>query len=199
MKFYLKTKEECDEIVKNSEAFYKAERVIEGQNVVIYDYRLASISDFVDNEAFELRGLCFVEQSDGSWKRNLLLNKFFNVGQTIGWMLEDVQDKKIVRVQNKEDGSILSFVKFENGKIRAKSKMSFESDQAVMAQEVYDNDEKLQEFIDECMKLDKTPIFELVGYNNCIVLNYEVASELILLQVRDNITGKYEDLYSNTI
>ena len=30
---------------------------------------------------FELRGLCFVEQSDGTWKRNILMNKFFNINQ----------------------------------------------------------------------------------------------------------------------
>lgn len=81
MEFHLLTKEECDLIVENSEAFYRADREVEGCNVAIYDYRLASLSDFTDNKAFELRGLCFVEQEDGSWQRNLLMNKFFNVNQ----------------------------------------------------------------------------------------------------------------------
>jgi hypothetical protein len=82
MKYNLPTKEECDAICEKTDAFYKAERVIEGQNVVLYDYRLASISDFVDNDAFELRGICFVQNEDSTWERNILLNKFFNVGQT---------------------------------------------------------------------------------------------------------------------
>ena len=191
MKFNLPTRERCQEIVKNSEAFYCTEKVVEDQNVELYDYRLASISDFVDNDAFELRGLTFVQLDNGEWRRELLMQKFFNYGQTLGWMPEDLDNKKIASVANKEDGSIISFVKFSNGKVRAKSKMSFESEQAVMAQELYDNHPILLEFIEECMKLNKTPIFELVGYNNCIVLNYSMPSELRLLQVRDNETGEY--------
>jgi hypothetical protein len=82
MKFYLKTKKECDAIVERNDAFIKTDRVIEGYNVVIYDYRLASLSDFVKDEAFELRGLTFVENPEtGEWERNLLMNKFFNILQ----------------------------------------------------------------------------------------------------------------------
>lgn len=190
MKFYLKTKEECDAIVASNDAFYKADRVIEGQNVTIYDYRLASLSDFMNDEAFELRGLCFVKQSDGSWKRNILMNKFFNVNQTEGWMYDDVKDKEIVDLANKEDGSIISFVEFENGNVRAKSKTSFESDQAKMAQTVYDNSIKLQDFIKRNFNANMTAIFELVSPENQIVLEYQ-NTELILLQIRNNETGEY--------
>jgi T4 RnlA family RNA ligase len=202
MEFILPTKEQCDEICDNTDAFYKAERVVEGQNVVIYDYRLASISDFVNNNAFELRGLCYIEQDNGTWKRNLLLNKFFNHGQTEGWQADDLKDKKIVRVQNKEDGSILSFVKFSNGKVRAKSKMSFESDQAKMAQELIDkkvynerteklSDNNYLQFINDCFTANLTPVMELVSPENQIVLEYQ-NTELILLQIRRN-DGSYLD------
>jgi len=75
MKFYLKTKEEYDTIVENNEAFYRIDRIVEGQEVAIYDYRLTSLSDFVDNEAFEIRGLCFIKNSKGEWKRNILMIK----------------------------------------------------------------------------------------------------------------------------
>jgi T4 RnlA family RNA ligase len=190
MKFYLPTKEECDKICEQTDAFYKTERVVEGQEVVMYDYRLASISDFREHNAFELRGITFVKNKD-SWERNILMNKFFNAEQTEGWMLKDLEDKKIVRVQNKEDGSIISFVKFPNGKVRAKSKMSFESDQAVLAQKLYDENEEIQRFVRQCFFENKTPIFELVGYLNQIVLNYKVPAELILLQVRRNFDGSY--------
>ena len=198
MEYFLKTREECRQIVENSETFYVTETVVEGCKVELYDYRLASIKDFTDNEAFELRGLTFVEQTDGTWERNILMNKFFNVNQTVGWMEDDVKDKKIVRVQDKLDGSVISFVKFPNGTVRAKSKMSFTSEQAVMAQKLYDKNENLRMFINEVMSLDKTPIFEIIGISNQIVLEYE-KDELILLQIRDNKTGEYENLYSNTI
>jgi len=133
---------------------------------------------------FELRGLCFVEQSDGTWERNILLNKFFNVGQTDGWLEDDLKDKKIVSIQNKEDGSIISAVKFENGKIRMKSKMSFDSDQAKMSQDYLDKHPILLEEIDKLLRGGLTPIFEGVGYNNQVVLEYKVPFELRLLQIR---------------
>jgi len=114
MEFYLKTKEECDTIVQNNEAFIKAERFVEDCNVVIYDYRLAALSDFVNEEAFELRGLCFVEQPDGSWKRNLLMNKFFNVSQC---SMDDLYEIEL------DNGDILKvgethIFKLKNGKTK---------------------------------------------------------------------------------
>lgn len=106
-----------------------------------------------------------------------------------GWMLDDVKDKKVIRVQNKEDGSIISFTKFKNGKVRAKSKMSFDSEQAVLAQEIYESNIDIQKFIDICQELGLTPVFELVGSSNPIVVQYN-EDELILIQIRDN-KGRY--------
>jgi len=196
MKFNLPTRDKCKAIVNRTDSFYCAERVVEGQKVELYDYRLASISDFVDNNAFELRGLCFVEQSDGTWERNLLLNKFFNYSQTIGWMPEDLDNKNIVRVQDKCDGSIIGFVQFQNGKIRAKSKMSFISEQAVMAQKIFDKeiynkrtdtncDSNIKQFVKDCFTANLIPVFELVSPENQIVLEYQ-NTELVLLQIRRN-------------
>jgi len=191
MKFDLLTRDECQAITKSSEAFFCMTKHIEGQVVELYDYRLASISDFVDNKAFELRGLCFVQDpATLEWTRNLLLNKFFNINQTIGWMYEEVKGKKVTRVQNKEDGSVVSFVKFKNGNIRAKSKMSFESDQAVMAQEVYTTNCTIRMIVGRGLRTGFTPIFELVSPDNQIVLEYQ-DTELVLLQIRNNETGEY--------
>jgi len=81
MKFYLPTLEEVETICENTDAFFIKDTVVEGQNVKLVDYRLASISDFANNNAFECRGLCFVQQDNGTWERNLLLNKFFNLSQ----------------------------------------------------------------------------------------------------------------------
>ena len=188
MEFKIPTRDECKNLVENSEAFYMAERFIEGQKVEIYDYRLASISDFFPEDGSnwtELRGLCFVNDFEyDTWETNILMNKFFNVGQTIGWMYEDIKNKKIIELANKEDGSIISFVKFKNGKIRAKSKTSFESDQARMAQEVFDNNVYMQKEVNRMLDDGETPIFELVGPENQIVLEYQ-NTELILLQIRD--------------
>ena len=112
-----------------------------------------------------------------------------------GWMYDDVKDKKITRVQNKEDGSIISAVKFPNGKIRMKSKTSFTSDQAQAAQKILDSKSIMLEELDKMMQRGRTPIFELVGPENQIVVEYQ-NTELILLQIR-NEDGSYmseEDL-----
>ena len=190
--FYLPTRNECQALTQTSEAFYCTSTIVEDQVVEMYDYRLAGYTDFFPedgNNWTELRGLTFVQQADGSWERNILLQKFFNINQTIGWMYDDVKNKAITRIQNKEDGSVISFVEFANGKVRAKSKMSFISPQAVMAQEVYDNDEALRSAIEYSFRMGATMVFELVSPENQIVLEYQ-NTELRLLQVRE-YDGRY--------
>jgi T4 RnlA family RNA ligase len=181
------TREECQAIVNGSDAFFCTETEVNGFKVEMYNYRLASLSDFVNNSAFELRGLTFV-LNDGVWERNLLLNKFFNVGQTDGWMFEDLKDKKITKIQDKADGSVISFVTFPDGTVRAKSKMSFISDQAVMAQKIYDTNFHIRNFIYN-LTCGEVAIFELCSPNNQIVLEYR-ETELILLHVRGE-DGQY--------
>jgi RNA ligase len=187
---YLPSIEECREIIDKTDAFYCTETEVQGFKVQMYDYRLASITDFVEHKAFELRGLTFVQDSNGIWHRNILMNKFFNVGQCKGWLEPDLKDKKIVRVQDKLDGSVISFVRFPDGVIRAKSKMSFTSEQAQMAQDILDNNTDIQSFIKKCFDDEVTPVFELVSPSNQIVLEYP-KTELVLLQIRDK-QGNYK-------
>ena len=191
----LPTMEDCLHIVNNSEAFYIVETEEEGYSVRLLNYRLASISDYVNNNAFELRGLCYIKDDKGTWHRNILMNKFFNLNETkldrYSWMLEDVQDKKIQRIQEKLDGSVISFCRFPNSNIRAKSKMSFNSEQAIMAQGIFDSNINYQNFIVYCLEIEKlVPIFELISPQNQVVLSYN-NTELKLLQIRDSFTGRY--------
>mgnify|MGYP000600806012 FL=1 len=101
MNFYLPTREECQEIVSRTEAFYCTKREVQGFEIELYDYRLASYRDFFpeneDKNYSELRGLCFVN-NNRTWERNILMQKFFNLGETLNYQLEDVQYKKIVRL-----------------------------------------------------------------------------------------------------
>ena len=235
MKYHLPTREEALGITKNSEAFYVTKHQVEGYEVELYDYRLASISDYVINNAFELRGLTFIKDEKGTWHRNILMNKFFNLNETkmdyikafslgsgellydgpegtyevnlmqakaakiyrfekysrVSWMLEDLKYKKIQRIQEKLDGSVISFVRFPNGVIKAKSKMSFTSDQAKMAQGIFDSNIEYQNFVTYCLEIEKlVPIFEIVSPQNQVVLSYN-NTELKLLQIRDSFTGEY--------
>ena len=189
----LPTREQCQDIISKTEAFYCTKREVQGFEIELYDYRLASYTDYVNNNAFELRGLCFVN-NNGTWERNILMQKFFNLNETQDWMYEDVKDKKVDMVQVKEDGSVITFIRLPNGNVVAKSKMSFDSDQAIMAQKIYDNNEVIRNFVNFCLDTNLVPIFELVSPFNQIVLVYD-DTQLRLLQVRDNLTGKYLNIY----
>lgn len=239
MKFNLPTRERCQEIVQKTEAFHCTQRNVWGYNVELYDYRLASFSDFVLNDAWELRGLCFIQDENGDWHRNILMNKFFNLNESkmeyvrlfskatdellydgidtskeylsktakaanlykqeryvkSSLLLEDIKDKEIMRIQEKRDGSCIQFVKFPNGVVKAKSKMSFESEQALAADAFYCSDKQssyngIAAFVDYCLDNSLMPIFEYTSPFNQIVLNYN-DSELRLLQVREADTGRY--------
>ena len=185
------SRDRCHEIVEANDAFFVTETSVNGYMVEMYNYRLASLSDFVDYNAFEMRGITFVYNPDTEcWERHLAMEKFFNVNQTEGWMFDDLKDKKIVRIEDKADGSLIQFVRFPDGSVRAKSKMSFESEQAVMAQICYDESQSLRELIsDERYHF----IFELVSPFNQIVLSY-AETELVLLKVRDRMGAYLWDL-----
>jgi T4 RnlA family RNA ligase len=138
-----------------------------------------------------MRGLTFVFRKDGSlYKRYLLLDKFFNLEQTPCSMYSVVKDYKIKNIYNKEDGSIASFVRLPNGKVLGRSKTSFQSDQAIEIQKIYEKDGQIKQFVDFCMDEDIVPIFEFVSPQNRIVVPY-ANTELILLRMRDNKTGEY--------
>lgn len=193
------TYNECLEIVKANDSFFMSIVEVQGYKVVMFNYRIASYGDFncpikdkPEIKAYELRGLTFVQQNDGSMKRFIMLHKFFNMGETEGYLLKDVKDKKIVSVQNKFDGSLIRFIRLPNGNVVAKTKMSFDNDQSRMAQEIYDNDEKLQEFINTSLKLNRSALFEFVGPSNRIVLRYK-EHKLVLLQERSE-NGKYRNI-----
>lgn len=174
--------------------FYESKFVVEGYDVSIFNYRIAQYSDFADNSAFEMRGLTFVFQEDGSlFNRYLLLHKFFNLNQVPESQYSLIKDLAIRSIYNKEDGSVASFIRLPNGSVLGKSKMSFESDQASGINRLYRSNADLKRFVDWSLDNDYVAVFEYVAPNNRIVLRY-LEEELILLRLRDNKTGEYLDL-----
>ena len=192
----LPTRERCLEIVNTCETdtFYRTTDIVNGYQVEFYNYRLASYTDFINNNALELRGIMFIyDHTTEEWIRHIALRKFFNLNQTIGYMAEDFKGKKILDISEKFDGSMITFVKFPNNKIIAKTKMKFDSPQAIEAQNLVNNNPVLLMNIENMINKGWTPIFELVSPTNQIVLFYE-RPELKLLQVRDTSSGKYLDI-----
>lgn len=213
-------KEMADFIVKHNETFKRKSELINGKRVFQYTYLLASYKDFnepfhrvktledkkeVENfikkngniTAHEMRGLTFVEDKEGIFTRTLFLHKFFNINQVEETQLEKLIDKEVLTVATKEDGSAITFVKVGN-KTLAKTKFSFQSQQAVMANKIYNRDKNMKDFIDFCHSKNLTPLMEIVSPFNKIVLVYQ-KEELILLQIRNNETGDYLDIYSKEV
>lgn len=142
----------------------------------------------------ELRGLTFIFNKDGSlFKRYLLMEKFFNINENESTLLDDLKKLKIKSVYEKEDGSVISFVKLPNNKIVAKSKASFDSYQAEKANLIYNKEESIKLFVNKMLESDIVPIFEYVSPANKVVINYSL-DELILLRLRDNKTGEYLEI-----
>lgn len=203
-KYYLPTYEECVEICENNDkvVFYETKHIIDGYEVSVFNYRLASYTDFVQPikgkniNAKELRGLTFVKNKDGSiYRRFLMLQKFWNLDQVPETLYNTVKDKKIRAITNKEDGSLISFIELPNKEIIAKTKMGFTNEQADAANEIFNENKNIKRFVEDCMKKDYVALFEYVSFKNKIVLDYP-NTELILLRVRNNKNGEYIDLTS---
>jgi len=199
---YLPTYEDCVEMcAKEDAAFYESKFTIDGFNISVFNYRLAQYKDFVtpleskpDIKAYEMRGLTFVFNQDGTlFKRFLLLEKFFNLNQVPESMYSIVKDYKIKWVNNKEDGSIASYIQLPNGKVLGKSKMGFDNEQANGINRIYKTRTDVKTFVDWCLQNGITSIFEYVSPANRIVLRY-LDEDLILLRMRDNTTGKHLDI-----
>lgn len=171
-KRFLPTKEQCDLIVASNPSFIYKQEFIDGQEAAIYDYRLASYTDFLspvpdqpEIEGFELRGLTFLKQSDGAWKRYLSMHKFFNVGEV--WSINDLKEMKLTGVHTKEDGSLIRFIRTEKGNVFAKTKKTFFSEQAEMANKMPER------MLTQGMNLDECRLYELCSPENRIVVHYD--------------------------
>jgi T4 RnlA family RNA ligase len=194
--FQIPTYQECLEICEKSMGvFYETKTSINGYNISIFNYRLASFQDFGLPGSIEMRGITFVFNTDGTVFRCFpLLEKFFNINENESTDSSLLLNKEIKSIYTKEDGSIINFIVLPDNSIHAKSKTSFESDQAILAQNIFETDKTINLLVTHWLKINLNPIFELVGPKNRIVLNYPF-NKLILLSLRDSL-GNYNDLES---
>lgn len=191
--FSLPTYQRCLEITNSNPVFYESKFNIDGYSISIFNYRYPQYSDFLNNSAFELRGLTFVFDGN-NYKRFPLLEKFFNLGENESTNYEYLRNKEIKSAKIKEDGSVISFIQLPNGRILAKSKTSFESYQAKLAQNIFETDSTLKSKIISWLNDGINPIFELVSPKNKVVVDYS-KTQLILISLRTN-NGDYIDINS---
>ena len=173
--------------------FYEIKTVVDEYVISLFNYRMASSSDFKIPGASEIRGISYVFDKDGSYKVFPLLEKFFNLNQVEDTLYSAVKDLKVKSVYNKEDGSVASFIRLPNGKVLGKSKMSFDTEQAIGITRVYNTNSSVKRLVDWTLDNNMTAIFEYVAPTNRIVLRY-IKEDLILLRLRDNSTGELLDL-----
>lgn len=187
------TFENLKKLVEISEAFYSVENEYMGETFTTFTYRLASYSDFKDNEhlgSLEARGITF-RNSDGKCVSRPMA-KFFNLNENPYTEIIDYSD--VQEIQVKEDGSLISTVN-TGYEFILKSKAAFYSDQAKLAMSHLDDNPVYKNTITTYLEYypDRTINFEICSPENRIVLMYP-ETKLIILNIRDNITGEYYEV-----
>lgn len=171
--------------------FYEMKHKVNGYDVSVFNYRLATYDDFRSENGFEMRGLTFVFNTDGTlYKRFLGLHKFFNVNETEITQAHDIKDYEVINVSNKLDGSLVSFIELPNGEIIAKTKNSFDCDQVTRSKAIYDSSPVMQKFVRDQLDKGHCVFFEYTSPLNRIVIKY-ADSRLSLTKIRDGRTGEY--------
>lgn len=143
----------------------------------------------------ECRGITFDTASGKVVSRTL--HKFKNIGEGADTQPNMIPWNDIVRVMDKRDGSMITFVLVNPGTdyacVRAKTKKTFTSAEAIAATEFLHKDPAKVNWVLKWITNGYTPTFEWTSPKFPIVLLYE-KDELTLLQIRHNETGQYMDL-----
>lgn len=190
MYYTLPTYEDAQKLCKENDCFYEIFHEINGTVFSIFNYRFATSLDFRLYGALEMRGLTFRHLENGKKVRYLMLHKFFNIGENDTTLINNLNKKKIDRIFDKLDGSMIRFVELNNGEIVAKTKLGFDNDQANVANNILNNNEDLYEFVRDGIDYRLAQIFEYTSPFNKIVVNYP-EEKLTLIQIREEITGDY--------
>lgn len=142
----------------------------------------------------ECRGIIFSNETGELISRPF--HKFFNLNQRAETQIRAVDFSKPHRILEKMDGSMIRFIfKKDDPHPYAATKMGL-SEVAEQCQEWVDrqSDERIG-WLREMHEKGKTAIFEWISPDNLIVVEYD-HEDLVLLAVRDNLTGEYEDIHS---
>lgn len=181
-------------LCETNEAFFFKDFERDGHWFRLFNYRLASYTDFLLPSAIECRGIMFeiTQEGDGAEYIRLAsrpMEKFWNIDENQKVMNLNFEDMRQIMV--KEDGSLISTYEL-NGQLFLKTKGSLYSEQALDAMSFLDRHEN-EDFKRELFALNMlgyTVNCEWVGPSNRIVVWYESA-KLVVLNVRDRTTGEY--------
>lgn len=179
-------------LVAFNDAFYFQDFIWGASIYRIFNYRLASYTDFMMPDAIECRGIMFEVDNDNPVRLvSRPMQKFFNRFENPITM--DVDLTQIDSISNKADGSLIS-TWMHDGDLRLKTKGSISSDQALAAMKWMEQQDS--RFVSALHSFDVqgyTVNMEWVSPENRIVLGY-VEPRLIVLNIRHRDTGKYEQI-----
>lgn len=162
---------------------------VEHNGFTVVCYMLQDEETFTSgNQDFarECRGITFAP--DGKIAARTL-HKFFNLGEKQETQLAELPWDTAIRVMEKRDGSMVTPVLMTPRSFKFKTKKSFETPEASLADSIAKNAE-YQLWILHLLQAGLTPTFEITSPKFPIVLLYE-KDELTLLHIRENITGRY--------
>lgn len=153
---------------------------------IVFNYHVSHEDSFDDPIRRELRGLIFSPSGDVISRP---FHKFFNLNEkeetrNVDWSAPH-------HVLNKLDGSMIRFLKLGNT-IRAATKMGL-TDISAQVDEFVKTRPNYLLFVEECISLDYTAIFEWCSNKNRIVIEYP-EDKLVLLAIRNNYTGEYAQI-----
>ena len=153
----------------------------------VASYYIIESSMFRNEYARECRGITF----DSTGKLVCRpFHKFFNLNENERTQERDLDWSLVHTVMDKRDGSMITPVLIDADTIAYKTKRTFTSNEARIAQTNFGYLTPQYMFSLHYCKLGFTPIFELTSPSNRIVVPYNVA-ELTLLAIRNIETGEY--------
>jgi T4 RnlA family RNA ligase len=175
-------------LVAANEAFYFQDFVLDGRTYRIFNYRLASYTDFLAPGAMECRGHMF-ELDNGVAVRlaAMPMQKFFNLNENPSTMNLDLS--LVDSVELKADGSLMTTY-MHCGDVRVKSKGALFSDQAVDANAWLAANPNFKSVLRMLDEAGFSVNMEWCAPHNRIVIGYQTA-HLKVLNVRKREDGVY--------
>jgi RNA ligase len=185
-------------LVQTNDAFFFQDCKRDDATFRIFNYRLASYTDFLAPDAMEARGIMFEVVGEtairlAAWP----MQKFFNINEcplTMGLDLSTIES-----ISNKADGSLISTY-LHNGDVYLKSKGALFSDQAVAAMHWLDQPEntEFKNTLKFYAESEYTINLEWCSPENRIVIGYE-KPKLVVLNIRRLRSGTYNTTYPEVI
>lgn len=173
----------------SNEAFYFQDFTLENSVYRIFNYRLATYSDFMLPNALEVRGIMFELDTEGNPMRlaSRPMQKFFNLNENPSTMNLDLA--LVDTVELKADGSLMSSYT-HGGSICLKSRGSLFSEQALDAMKWMHGHPSFMEALRQIELSGYTTNLEWCAPHNRIVIGYPMP-HLKVLNVRNRETGEY--------